>query len=38
MLSITQQVCGPDADCTEMVKVLENWVGCRIGAAEGELR
>ena len=33
MLSITQQVCGPDADCTEMVKVLENWSGCRIGAA-----
>lgn len=34
MLSITQQVCGPDADCTEMVKVLEGWTGCRIGAAE----
>jgi len=33
MLSITQQVCGLDADCTEMVKVLENWSGCRIGAA-----
>jgi 3-hydroxyisobutyrate dehydrogenase-like beta-hydroxyacid dehydrogenase len=32
MLSITQQVCGPDADCTEMVKVLENWSGVRIGA------
>ncbi|MET0280015.1 MAG: NAD(P)-dependent oxidoreductase [Steroidobacteraceae bacterium] len=37
MLSITQQVCGPAADCTEMVKVLENWVGCQIGAAEGEM-
>jgi 3-hydroxyisobutyrate dehydrogenase-like beta-hydroxyacid dehydrogenase len=36
MLSITQQVCGPAADCTEMVKVLENWAGCQIGAAEGE--
>jgi 3-hydroxyisobutyrate dehydrogenase-like beta-hydroxyacid dehydrogenase len=36
MLSITQQQCGPDADCTEMVKVLENWAGCRIGAAEEE--
>jgi 3-hydroxyisobutyrate dehydrogenase-like beta-hydroxyacid dehydrogenase len=34
MLSITQQVCGPAADCTEMVKVLENWAGCRIGAPE----
>jgi len=35
MLSITQQVCGPDADVTDMVKVLENWAGCRIGAAQG---
>jgi 3-hydroxyisobutyrate dehydrogenase-like beta-hydroxyacid dehydrogenase len=34
MLSITQQSYGPDADCTEMIKVLENWAGCRIGAAE----
>ncbi len=34
MLSITQQSFGPDADCTEMIKVLENWAGCRIGAAE----
>jgi 3-hydroxyisobutyrate dehydrogenase-like beta-hydroxyacid dehydrogenase len=34
MLSITHQVCGPDADVTDMVKVLENWAGCRIGAAE----
>jgi 3-hydroxyisobutyrate dehydrogenase-like beta-hydroxyacid dehydrogenase len=33
MLSITQQVCGHDADCTEMVKVLENWSGCKIGTA-----
>ena len=36
MLSITQQTCGPQADCTEMVKVLENWAGCRIGAADGQ--
>lgn len=36
MLSITQQVCGPDADCTEMVKVLEGWADCRIGAAGEE--
>ena len=35
MLSITHQLCGPDADCTEMVKVLEAWSGVRIGA-EGE--
>lgn len=31
MLSITHQVCGPDADCTEMVKVVEEWAGVRIG-------
>ena len=35
MLSITHQLCGPDADCTEMVKVLEEWSGVRIGA-EGD--
>jgi len=35
MLSITQQVCGQQADCTELVKVLEEWSGCRIGAVEG---
>jgi 3-hydroxyisobutyrate dehydrogenase-like beta-hydroxyacid dehydrogenase len=34
MLSITQQMYGPDADCTEMVKVVENWAGCRIGSGE----
>ncbi len=34
MLSITQQVCGPDADVTDMIKVHEEWAGCRIGAAE----
>jgi len=34
MLSITQQQFGADADCTEMVKVLEGWSGCRIGAGE----
>jgi 3-hydroxyisobutyrate dehydrogenase-like beta-hydroxyacid dehydrogenase len=36
MLSITQQTCGADADCTELVKVLENWAGVRIGAGEGK--
>ena len=34
MLSITHNLCGPDADCTEMVKVLENWSGVVIGAEE----
>jgi len=34
MLSITHNLYGPDADCTEMVKVLENWSGVRIGAEE----
>jgi 3-hydroxyisobutyrate dehydrogenase-like beta-hydroxyacid dehydrogenase len=32
MLSITQQLHGPDADVTDMVKVLESWAGCRIGS------
>ncbi|MEO6186159.1 MAG: NAD(P)-dependent oxidoreductase [Steroidobacteraceae bacterium] len=36
MLSITQQMYGPDADCTEMVKVVEQWAGCRIGGGQGE--
>lgn len=34
MLSITQQQFGADADCTELVKVLEGWAGCHIGAGE----
>ncbi len=34
MLSITQQMYGPDADCTEMVKVVEQWAGCRVGSGE----
>jgi 3-hydroxyisobutyrate dehydrogenase-like beta-hydroxyacid dehydrogenase len=34
MLSITQQVCGPDADVTDMVKVLEGWSGCQVGSSE----
>jgi len=34
MLSITHNVCGPDADCTEMVRVIEQWAGCTIGAKE----
>jgi 3-hydroxyisobutyrate dehydrogenase-like beta-hydroxyacid dehydrogenase len=34
MLSITHRVCGPDADCTELVRVVENWAGCTIGDHE----
>jgi 3-hydroxyisobutyrate dehydrogenase-like beta-hydroxyacid dehydrogenase len=32
MLSITQQLQGAAADCTELVKVVENWAGCQIGS------
>ncbi|MFO1399666.1 MAG: NAD(P)-dependent oxidoreductase [Steroidobacteraceae bacterium] len=34
MLSITHNVRGPDADCTEMVRVVEQWAGCTIGGKE----
>jgi 3-hydroxyisobutyrate dehydrogenase-like beta-hydroxyacid dehydrogenase len=34
MLSITHQVHGAAADCTELVKVVEDWAGCRIGNTE----
>jgi 3-hydroxyisobutyrate dehydrogenase-like beta-hydroxyacid dehydrogenase len=34
MLSITHNVCGPDADCTELVRVVETWAGCQIGSNE----
>jgi 3-hydroxyisobutyrate dehydrogenase-like beta-hydroxyacid dehydrogenase len=34
MLSITNSLYGPDADCTELVKVVENWAGCQIGSNE----
>jgi 3-hydroxyisobutyrate dehydrogenase-like beta-hydroxyacid dehydrogenase len=34
MLSITHNVCGPDADVTDMVRVLEQWSGCQIGSGE----
>jgi 3-hydroxyisobutyrate dehydrogenase-like beta-hydroxyacid dehydrogenase len=34
MLSITQQMHGAAADCTELVRVVENWAGCRIGGKE----
>jgi 3-hydroxyisobutyrate dehydrogenase-like beta-hydroxyacid dehydrogenase len=34
MLSITHQMHGAAADCTDLVKVVENWAGCRIGSEE----
>jgi 3-hydroxyisobutyrate dehydrogenase-like beta-hydroxyacid dehydrogenase len=34
MLSITHQMHGAAADCTELVKVVENWAGCQIGGTE----
>jgi 3-hydroxyisobutyrate dehydrogenase-like beta-hydroxyacid dehydrogenase len=34
MLSITHQLHGAAADCTDLVKVLENWAGCQIGGKE----
>ena len=34
MLSITNNLYGPDADCTDMVRVVENWAGCQIGSNE----
>lgn len=35
MLSITHQMHGAAADCTDLVKVVENWAGCQIGRKEG---
>ncbi len=34
MLSITHQIRGAAADCTDLVRVVENWAGCRIGGKE----
>lgn len=34
MLAITQRIHGATADCTELVKVVEDWAGCRIGNTE----
>jgi 3-hydroxyisobutyrate dehydrogenase-like beta-hydroxyacid dehydrogenase len=34
MLSITHQTLGAGADCTDLVKVVENWAGCQIGSKE----
>jgi 3-hydroxyisobutyrate dehydrogenase-like beta-hydroxyacid dehydrogenase len=34
MLSITNQIHGSAADCTDLVKVVESWAGCQIGGIE----
>jgi 3-hydroxyisobutyrate dehydrogenase-like beta-hydroxyacid dehydrogenase len=34
MLSITHQIHGAAADCTDLVKVVENWADCQIGGIE----
>src|SRR5260221_6203721 len=34
MVSMTHQMHGEAADCTDLVKVVENWAGCRIGSKE----
>jgi 3-hydroxyisobutyrate dehydrogenase-like beta-hydroxyacid dehydrogenase len=34
MLSITHQLQGASADCTDLVKVVEGWAGCQIGSKE----
>jgi 3-hydroxyisobutyrate dehydrogenase-like beta-hydroxyacid dehydrogenase len=34
MLSITHQIHGSAADCTDLVKIVENWAGCQIGGKE----
>jgi 3-hydroxyisobutyrate dehydrogenase-like beta-hydroxyacid dehydrogenase len=32
MLSITHRLHGAAADCTDLVRVVENWAGCQIGS------
>jgi 3-hydroxyisobutyrate dehydrogenase-like beta-hydroxyacid dehydrogenase len=34
MLSITHQIQGAAADCTELIKVVESWAECQIGRKE----
>ncbi len=34
MLSITHQIHGAAADCTDLVRVVEHWAGCQIGSKE----
>jgi 3-hydroxyisobutyrate dehydrogenase-like beta-hydroxyacid dehydrogenase len=34
MLSITHQMYGAAADCTDLVKVVETWAACQIGSSQ----
>jgi len=34
MLSITHRIHGAAADCTDLVRVVENWADCQIGSKE----
>jgi 3-hydroxyisobutyrate dehydrogenase-like beta-hydroxyacid dehydrogenase len=34
MLSITHQIHGATADCTDLVRVVEQWAGCQIGGKQ----
>ncbi len=34
MLSITHQIHGAAADCTDLVRVVEHWAGCQVGSKE----
>jgi 3-hydroxyisobutyrate dehydrogenase-like beta-hydroxyacid dehydrogenase len=36
MLSITQQTFGKDADCTDLVRVVERWADCEIRGAQNQ--
>jgi len=36
MLSITQQTFGKDADCTDLIRVVEQWAGCEIRGAQNQ--
>jgi 3-hydroxyisobutyrate dehydrogenase-like beta-hydroxyacid dehydrogenase len=36
MLSITQKTFGKDADCTDLVRVVEQWAGCEIRGPQQE--
>lgn len=36
MLSITQQTFGKDADCTDLVRVVEQWADCEIRGAQNQ--
>jgi len=36
MLSITQQTFGKDADCTDLVRVVEQWADCEIRGPQNQ--